>query len=248
MIPETEFECASRLYEIRWPNGLTCGCGGQRHRRIKTRPRVFVCRACRCHTSVTAGTLMHACHIPMRHWFVAAKMMSQRSGPTAASVGRALEVSYETAWQLLHRIRAAMDANGRWLLGELVFAVRTARTSRPYTNGGPRRRFGNHSRLLGVASRSKVALGERTADTGTWLRDLGLDEPPPYGRAAARILNRLWVKLQYVHCGVSELWLHRYITELEVQTNRTGMPLRDVMNASRSRFDDLRPLYSSPVR
>jgi len=244
MIPDSEFECANRLYSLRWPDGLICRCGGSRHRRIATRPRVFVCRGCTKQTSVTAGTLMHGCHVPMRHWFVAAEFLSAPLGVTAANLARVLEVSYETAWQLLHRVRVSMECDFRELAGELVFSMRLARTTRPYRDEGPNTGFANLSCLLAVAEPTAVAMCHLPPDRQTrhWLRDrLGLEERPIGGSLAVRLLGRLWVKLQLLHHGVSELWLPRYIVEMEVGNNEDGTALSRVMRTRRARFSDLRP-------
>jgi len=60
------------------------------------------------------------------------------------------KVSYETAWQLLHRLRIAITDPTVFVAGNLMLAVANIKTSRPYRDGGPRtrqaffRRCGNH--------------------------------------------------------------------------------------------------------
>jgi len=246
MVPDTEFECANQLYDLRWPKGLTCRCGGRQHRRLAPRPRVFVCRACRRHTSVTAGTLMHGCHVPMRHWFVAAELMSRFPGVTAAQLARVVEVSYETAWQLLHRMRKSMLAGRLSMLGALVSAWRAIRTGRPYRDGGPAKRFANHSWVLSIVGPAEVAIGHipQPKQVSGWLTDrLNIEERPATGGAAEQVVHRLWIKLQYVHRGVSERWLPRYISEAETRANERESILGRVVNARRSVFEDLRPAF-----
>ncbi len=61
----------------------------------------------RCHhqTSLTAGTLFHATHLPLTTWFLAIYLLTQRkSGISALQLSRELGVSYNTAWKLKHRL------------------------------------------------------------------------------------------------------------------------------------------------
>ena len=60
--------------------------------------------------SVTAGTIMHDSHLPLRKWFVAIYLMCEsKKGISALQLQRTLGIgSYRTAWYLNHRIREAM--------------------------------------------------------------------------------------------------------------------------------------------
>ena len=61
------------------------------------------------HFSVTAGTIMHDSHLPLRKWFAAIYLMCEsKKGMSANQLHRTLGVAYRTAWYLCHRIREAM--------------------------------------------------------------------------------------------------------------------------------------------
>ena len=64
--------------------------------------------------SVTAGTIFHRTRTPLQLWFAAAwQMTSQKHGVSALGVQRSLGLgSYQTAWAMLHRYRAAMVRPG----------------------------------------------------------------------------------------------------------------------------------------
>ena len=72
--------------------------------------------------SVTAGTIFHRTRTPLRLWFAAAwEMTSQKHGVSALGIQRSLGLgSYQTAWAMLHRYRAAMVRPGRERLVGLV--------------------------------------------------------------------------------------------------------------------------------
>ena len=107
-----EAACAAYLERTRWSNGFVCHrCGtfGEPYR-ISTRPGVLRCRKCRCDTSLTVGTVMERTHTPLSVWFWAAYLVtSQTPGMSAVQFQRQLGLScYETAFQILHKLRAGM--------------------------------------------------------------------------------------------------------------------------------------------
>lgn len=104
--------CIAYLERSRWPDGFTCPhCGGVGEPfRIATRPGVLTCRACRRQTGLTVGTAMERSHVPLSTWFWAAYLVaSQTPGMSAVQFQRQLGLSrYETAFGILHKLRAAM--------------------------------------------------------------------------------------------------------------------------------------------
>jgi transposase-like protein len=111
MFPD-EAACAAYLERARWSDGFVCprcGIPGE-PRYVSTRPGVLRCRKCRCDTSLTAGTVMERTHTPLSVWFWAAYLVaSQTPGMSAVQFQRQLRLScYETAFQILHKLRAGM--------------------------------------------------------------------------------------------------------------------------------------------
>ena len=248
-IPDAEHECADLLAGLRWPHGLVCTCGGDSHRRLAPRPRVFVCRKCRHHTSVTAGTLMHGCHVPMRYWLIAANFISGDSGVSATFLAEQLDVSYETAWQLLHRLRAAMGESTWPVQGEPTASTMGVACSRPYRNGGKPTGWRSAACVTAVVGESGTAVHHlpHVSQTATWIREsLGLEFPGhSFTGAALRVLRRIWGQLIYTHAGVSELWLQRYLGEACFRENNASTPqiLGSAMAMTRSTFLALRPAF-----
>jgi hypothetical protein len=82
----------------------------------------FWCQQCGHQTSVTAGTLFHDTHKPLRLWFEAMwYVTNQKSGVSALGLQRVLGLgSYHTAWKRLHRLRRAMVRPGRDRLSGVV--------------------------------------------------------------------------------------------------------------------------------
>jgi hypothetical protein len=104
--------CAEYLEKARWGDGFVCPhCGATCEPfRIATRPGVLACRKCRSQTGLTVGTVMERSHTPLSIWFWAAYLVaSQTPGMSAVQFQRQLGLSrYETAFQILHKLRAGM--------------------------------------------------------------------------------------------------------------------------------------------
>lgn len=114
--------CAKYLESIRWPDGFTCPkCGVVAGPyRFQTRSSVVLrCRSCKANTSLTAGTVMQSSHTPLSTWFWGAYLMTtQTPGQSAVQFQRQLGLTrYETAFQILHKLRAGMVRPERDTIG-----------------------------------------------------------------------------------------------------------------------------------
>lgn len=110
----TEEACWAYLVRLRWPQGFRCPhCGDARAWSLQH--RLFQCQGCDAMVSVTAGTIFHRSHLPLRVWFrVIWWVTNQKSGVSAVGLQRALGLgSYRTAWTCLHKLRRAMVRPGR---------------------------------------------------------------------------------------------------------------------------------------
>jgi transposase-like protein len=74
------------------------------------RPGVYNCKDCRKPFSVTVGTVMERSHIPLAKWVLATRLMAaSKKGFSAHELHRCMDISYEAAWFLFHRLREAAD-------------------------------------------------------------------------------------------------------------------------------------------
>lgn len=111
-------DCRTYLEALRWPNGIAClKCGSLSVTRLPKR-RLLQCADCRYQFSVTTGTIMHDSHLPLRKWLLAVYLMVEaKKGISANQLKRTLNVGYQTAWYLEHRIRKALTTEGGFLRG-----------------------------------------------------------------------------------------------------------------------------------
>jgi transposase-like protein len=110
-----ERACLEYLCKIRWPDGFCCSSCGARAHYFYPERRTAVCKGCRTHIRVTAGSVMHRSKLPLSTWFYGAFFLSTLTpGISAVQFQRQLAISrYETAFQILHKLRSAMVAPGR---------------------------------------------------------------------------------------------------------------------------------------
>lgn len=114
--------CARYLEHLRWPDGFVCPkCGAidAPYRFPKRQSVVLRCRNCQSNISLTAGTAMHGSRMALSTWFWGAYLMTtQTPGMSAVQFQRQLGISrYETAFQVLHKLRAGMIRPDRDTVG-----------------------------------------------------------------------------------------------------------------------------------
>src|SRR4051812_29078948 len=152
-----EAACAEWLLERRWGSGFACPeCGHGRFWRLGRKVLTLQCQACRRETSVTAGTVMHRSHLPLKGWFTAAWLVAtHKNGMSARQLWLQLGLGgYKSAWLLLRKLRAAMVDPDRAPLAGLV---EVDETSLPFRAGDtPARPGRSHDGKLLVAGAVEI--------------------------------------------------------------------------------------------
>jgi transposase-like protein len=109
------------LETILWPDGPICPHCGTINRAYKTkRPGVYRCasKECRKDFTVTMKTVMERSHIALHKWLQAFHLMTaSKKGISAHQLHRMLNIAYQSAWFMCHRIRECMRAGGLAPLG-----------------------------------------------------------------------------------------------------------------------------------
>jgi transposase-like protein len=147
------------LERLRWPGGMVacphCGAVGTDHylipsrsgeRRTKkgtvTHRRLWRCIECKKQFSVLVGTIFESSKVPASKWLLAMWLMAAgKNGVSSKELQRHLEVSYQTAWHMSHRLREAMT---REPLRELWTGTVVA--DETYVGGAPKNKHANKRR------------------------------------------------------------------------------------------------------
>ncbi|MGB7037538.1 MAG: IS1595 family transposase [Xanthobacteraceae bacterium] len=109
------------LEGLLWPDGPVCPhCGVVNHAYATKRRGVYRCaeKECRKDFTVTMKTVMERSKIALHKWLQAFHLMcASKKGISAHQLHRSLDITYEAAWFMAHRIREAMRAGGLPPLG-----------------------------------------------------------------------------------------------------------------------------------
>jgi hypothetical protein len=203
-----EGACAAHLEQLRWPDGfwcLNCGKAGAPYR-VRTRPTVLICRHCREQTRLTAGTVMHRSRVSLLTWFWGAYLVTtQTPGLSAVQFQRHLGIKrYETAFTVLHRLRAAMVRPGRDRIGGSGCHVEVDET---FVGGRTRGEGRGRTRQALVAAAVEVRILDkprRNGDRQLYAGRLRLARVPDRGRATLEAFVRSTVEVEAV--VVTDAW------------------------------------------
>ena len=116
--PQFTNDTAARVFleSILWPDGPVCAhCGTFNHAYKTKREGVYRCasKECRKDFTVTQKTVMERSHIALHKWLQAFHLMcSSKKGVSAHQLHRTLDIAYQSAWFMAHRIRECMRAGG----------------------------------------------------------------------------------------------------------------------------------------
>jgi len=166
-----------------WPNGPVCphcGATGEDVTRLegkKHRPGLFQCAACREQFTVTVKTVFERSKIPLSKWLAALFLLTaSKKGVSAHQVHRSLDISYKSAWFMMHRLRLALRTDGNSPLGSGGKVVESDETFIGRKVGVPVRSGGSHKNPVltllerGGEARSFHVDGTRAADVMPFLR------------------------------------------------------------------------------
>ena len=121
MFPNEE-ACRIYLAKARFPNGFVCPCCGWTGKpyRFRNKPNMLHCRSCKRDIQLTSGNIMHWSKLPLCTWFWGAFLVTSLTpGMSALQFQKVLGIKrYETAFNMLHKLRAAMVRPERDPIGE----------------------------------------------------------------------------------------------------------------------------------
>jgi transposase-like protein len=113
----SEETCHQHLFDMKWSQGFECpNCKHNQAYEIKTRKLpLYECTCCGHQTTVKVNTVLEKSRTDLVKWFWAIFLISHdKRGVSATYLAEELEISYQTAWSMQHKIRKAMgqrDAN-----------------------------------------------------------------------------------------------------------------------------------------
>lgn len=165
---QTQEQCIAYLEKVRWKGQPECPyCASEQVCRHASGDRAlqrWQCQKCARAFSVTVGTIFHRTHVPLQKWLLLlALMLNAKKSASACQIARDIGMRRPTVWSMMHRVRAAMEADQRQsrLLHGLVEADETyvggkGRRSNHHGDDGPSGGVGRGTKktpVLGVVER-----------------------------------------------------------------------------------------------
>lgn len=148
----TEEACAEYLFQTKWPNGFVCPRCGHQHAYVTGTRRLalYECRHCRHQTSLTAGTILEGSRTDLRKWLIAMFLVSRPAdqGINAVELSKIIQVTYKTAWLILHKIRKMISEADQSALLSGIVRINSAIYGKPY-NPSIRKHPQEHYFLIG---------------------------------------------------------------------------------------------------
>ncbi|PPC87144.1 MAG: IS1595 family transposase [Hyphomicrobium sp.] len=162
-----------KLESIVWPHGPVCPhCGadkrvyelnGVRSKPSKKNPEgierhgLKKCGACRKQFTARVGTVFESSHIPLHKWLQAVHLMcSSKKGISSHQLHRVLEIKYQSAWFMSHRIREAMRTGSLSPMGGAGGIVEVDETIYGRADTHPKGRRRNTNRKITNSSHKNV--------------------------------------------------------------------------------------------
>ncbi len=270
-----EEACLKFLIQSRWPDGFVCPrCGRKEYYWISTR-KLLRCKKCGYDASVTAGTVMHRSKQPLKTWFHAAYLVTTYTpGMSALQFQRQMGLSsYQTAFTMLHKLRAGTVRKGRdkltgtvevdesYIGGEKAGKRGRGAENKVLVVGAVdiRGKYANRLRLKVIPNASGITLLsfiKSNVETGSTVKT---DDWPSYsGLAKAgykhsivtdlphihRVFSNLKTWLLGTHHGaVSKQHLQAYLNEFTFRFNRRKTPMAAFQTALGLGTQRLGPTY-----
>jgi transposase-like protein len=118
---QTQQDCIDYLESKRWANGVECPyCKSKKisvHNE-KSQSSRKQCQSCYKSFSVLVKTIFESSKLPLIKWFMAINLIVEaKKGISALQVSRNLDITYKTAWFIIHKIRKALKQDHSMLCG-----------------------------------------------------------------------------------------------------------------------------------
>ena len=98
--------CREYLEQMRWADSVKVCPHCQSSKKIYTMKHTYKCSECKRQFSLTKGTIFERTHVPLKKWFVAIYLLTEhKKGISSYQLARDINVTQDTAWFMMHRIR-----------------------------------------------------------------------------------------------------------------------------------------------
>jgi len=240
----TQLDCIKHLEKVRWNNEPVCPYCQSKHNTAMPKEHRYKCNTCFISFSATVGTIFHKTKCDLQKWFLAISLvLNAKKGLSARQLGRDIEVTKDTAWFMLMRIRKAFVEYGELLEGIIeidetyVGGKNKNRHNDKKTKGGQGRGGEDKTAVAGALQRDGKVVAKKVKDVSGKTMHSFIKANVKNG---AEIMTDEWrsyngLSLLYAHNVVRWLDWAKVVNEFSVDLVVLGDVLEhmDVKDASR---------------
>jgi len=167
----TQIDCIKHLELVRWNNVPTCPYCKSKKQTPLLKEQRYHCNTCNTSYSVLVGTIFHKTKADLQKWFLAISLvLNAKKGISSRQLARDIEVTKDTAWFMIMRIRKAFVEYGDLLEG-IVEADETYiggknknKHADKKTKGGQGRNTKDKTAVAGVVQRGGKVVAQKVKD------------------------------------------------------------------------------------
>lgn len=170
----TQVDCIKHLENMRWNGVPKCPyCNSTNQTPLKKEHR-YHCNNCNTSFSVTVGTIFHKTKCDLQKWFLAISLtLNAKKGISARQLARDIEVTKDTAWYMMMRIRKAFVDDKNMLEGIIeadetyVGGKNKNRHNDKKTEGGQGRGGEDKISVIGILQRNGNVKATKSKDVSS---------------------------------------------------------------------------------
>jgi transposase-like protein len=167
----TQNDCLEHLESVKWHGKPVCPYCNSKNQTPMPKENRYHCNNCNKSFSVTVGTIFHKTKCPLQKWFLATSLvLNAKKGISSRQLARDIEVTKDTAWYMLMRIRKAFVEDNDLMTG-IVEADETYvggknknRHNDKKTKGGQGRGGKDKTPVIGVLERGGKVKTKKSKD------------------------------------------------------------------------------------
>ena len=170
----TQIDCIKHLERVRWNNEPVCPYCNSKNQSPLPKEKRYHCNNCNTTFSVTVQTIFHKTKCDLQKWFLAISLtLNAKKGISARQLARAIEVTKDTAWFMLMRIRKAFKEYGELLKGIIevdetyVGGKNKNRHMDKITDGGQGRGGDDKTPVVGTLQRDGKVKAQKVKDVSS---------------------------------------------------------------------------------
>ena len=170
----TKQDCINHLEIVRWNNEPVCPYCKSKNQTKRKNTNRYQCNNCNTSYSVLVDTIFENTKLDLQRWFLAVSLvLNAKKGISSRQLARDIDVTKDTAWYMMMRIRKAIPTSGDLLEGIIeadetyVGGKNKNRHNDKKTKGGQGRGGEDKTAVAGLLQRNGNVIAKKVKDVSS---------------------------------------------------------------------------------